>query len=318
MSGILDNKSRIIDAIITSEGRRQIANGNFTVKFATFSDSNVFYEKNILQGHEDLTNKIYFECFNTLQDQIVFESDDSGNLVPFKQHEYLAATSTTGSISSSISWINFSNGKLKRNTKNYGMQGIITSSYSESYLKDVNFASQIEGILESSVENFKNLKLIGSKNNLFEDQEFALSNNLIVFTINSNEETLQMQNATSVNAVDALFSDEKLRNVNNFKYLPPIKKTQSITVDKTNIVELENADLLLGDYPPWGPINELTYADISNELKKYESNAKTIYFDPTSRDNELIAQMFEIGPQNISKLDVIDYGKRQIILQILS
>jgi len=309
MSGILDNKSRIIDAVLTNEGRRQIADGNFTVKFATFSDSNVFYEKNIVEGHEDLTNKIYFECFNSLHDQIVFESDDAGNLVPFKQHEYLSVTNTSGSVSSSVSWINFSGGKLKSNTKTYGMQGLITSSYSENYLKDINFASQIEGILESSFENFKNQKIIGSKDNFFEDQEFALSNNLITFAVRPNEETLQMQNPTSVNAIDALFNDEKLRNVDNFRYLPPIKKSSNTTIDKTNIAELENAGLFLGNYPPWGPIDQLTYADIKKELEKYESNSRTVYFDPTSRDNELIAQMFEVGPQIVSKLDVIDYGK---------
>ena len=49
--------------------------------------------------------------------------------------------------------------------------------------------------------------------------------------------------------------------------------------------------------------------DIKNELKDYESSSKTIYFDPTSRDNQLIAQFFEINNDSVSKLDVIDYGR---------
>ena len=65
---------------------------------------------------------------------------------------------------------------------------------------------------------------------------------------------------------------------------------------------------MLGEYPPWGPIDKLTYSEISKELSNYESSAKTIYFDPTSRDNDLIAQFFEIREDQASKLDVIDYG----------
>ena len=106
MSGILDNKSRIIDAILTTEGRRQMADGNFVVKFVTFSDAGVVYQKSN-EGHEDPTNKIYLESFNVPHDQIIFESDDSGNLVPFRQHEFLGANTITGPITSSLSWINF-------------------------------------------------------------------------------------------------------------------------------------------------------------------------------------------------------------------
>ena len=39
MSGILDSKSRIIDAIITSEGRRQLAERTFKVAYVTFTDA---------------------------------------------------------------------------------------------------------------------------------------------------------------------------------------------------------------------------------------------------------------------------------------
>ena len=308
MSGILDNKSRIIDAILTTEGRRQMADGNFVVKFVTFSDAGVVYQKSN-EGHEDPTNKIYLESFNVPHDQIIFESDDSGNLVPFRQHEFLGANTITGPITSSLSWINFYQGKLKENTKKYGINFAVTSSYEESAIKDINFASQIEGILTSSFDNFKKVTIIGSKDTLFADQEFALSNNEVTFTILPDDQTLQMQNPSNVNSIDALFNDEKLRNVDNFRYLPPIKKTQDSLVDKTDIAALERAGLFLGNYPAWGPIDRLTYQDIKKELLRYENTAKTIYFDPTSRDNELVAQMFEITPNAISKLDIIDYGK---------
>ena len=309
MSGILDNKSRVIDAILTTEGKRQMAAGGFVVKFVTYSDSNVFYQKDAETSHEDPTNKIYLECFNLPHDQIIFESDDAGKLVPFNQHSFISPTITPGALTSSLSWTNFSKGKLKENTKSYGINFVTQGTYNEKPIKNDAFASQIEDILASSFDNFKKIKLIGSKDRVFEDQEFALSNNEIAFTILPDNKTVQMQNPSNVNSIDALFNDEKLRNIDNFLYLPPIKKISNSGLDKTDIPSLEAAGLFLGAYPAWGPINKLTLADIKDELSKYESAAKTIYFDPTSRDNELIAQMFEITPDSVSKLDVIDYGK---------
>lgn len=309
MSGILDNKSRVIDAILTYEGRRQMADGNFIVRYVTFSDSNVFYQKSATEGHEDPTNKIYLEAFNLPQDQIIFEADDSGNLMPFRQHESIGVQTLTGSITSSLSWTTFYQGKLKQTTKYYATSTTVTSSFTESAIKDINFSSQIEGILTSSYDNFRKLKIIGSKDNFFNDQEFALSNNEITFNIAPDNINLQMSIPTDVNSIDALFNDEKLRNIDNFKYLPPIKKTNNQDIDKTNIAQLENFNLFLGDYPAWGPINKLQYSDIKKQLTQYEQHAKTIYLDPTSRDNEVVAQMFEITPSSVSKLDVIDYGR---------
>lgn len=306
MSGILDNKSRVIDAILTFEGRRQMADGNFTVKYATFSDASIVYRRG-QDGHEDPTNKIYLEAFNAPQDQITFEADDSGNLVPFRQHNSLEVQAVTGSVTSSLAWVSFFGGRLSNKEKKYSLVSTLTGSYIESPITGSFFASKIEGILTSSFDNFKKLQILGSKDALFEDEDFALSLNDLTFVVPENSETAQMRPPTNVNTVDSLFNDEKLRNVDNFLYLPPIKKSN--VADKTNIEALRTSNLLLGDYPPWGPIDRLTYADIKKELQNYEGNSRTIFFDPTSRDNELAAQFFEVTNDQVTKLDVIDYGK---------
>ena len=113
---------------------------------------------------------------------------------------------------------------------------------------------------------------------------------------------------TNVNTIDSLFNDEKVRNADNFLYLPPIVKTNS-TIDKTDIQALGNAGLFLGDYPAWGPLKKMDYSDIVKELVPYEAEAKIVTFDPTSRDNELVAQFFEVKSNEVIKLDVIDYGR---------
>jgi len=308
MSGLLDNKSRIIDAILTYEGRRQMAENTFVVKYASFSDSHVVYLRDDEEGHYDPTKRIYLEAFNTPYDQIVFEADDSGNLVPFRQHNNIDFNSSMGASTGSATWLSFINGKIKSKLQLLSTSSNVTGSFSEEAIFGSDFASQIQGILDSSSDNFSQLRIIGSTDSFFEDQNFALSSNEIEFNIPNNSETLQMIVPTSVNTIDALFSDEKLRNVVNFKYLPPIKKA-GFNIDKTNLNEIKNNNLLLGNYPPWGPIEKLNYSDIIEELKNYESTSKTIIFDPTSRDNEIIAQFFEISQNEAKKLDVIEYGK---------
>ena len=308
MSGILDNKSRVIDAILTSEGRRQMAEGNFVVKYATFTDRSVVYQPDEVEGHVDPTQKIYIEAFNSPYDQITFEADDSGNLVPFRQHTSIDTTEDIGGATGSVAWKAFVGGKLKSRIQTVATDGSYAGGFTESAILGANFASQLEGLLTSSIDNFHNLTILGTADPLFEDYNFAINTNKIKFVVKSSSETQQMVPPTNINTIDALFNDEKLRNVDNFKYLPPIKKP-GFSIDKKDIELLRQNNLLLGDYPPWGPTEKLTFSDISKELKKYEEDSKTISFDPTSRDNEIVAQFFEINNNEARKLDVIDYGK---------
>lgn len=291
MSGILDNKSRVIDAIITHEGRRQMAEGTFSVNYATFTDAHVIYEKDDLEGHVDPTKKFYLEAHNAPQDQITFEADDSGRLSPFN---------TVFSQDK-----NLISGKIKSVNANY-----ISGTFVDNILSGSEFASQIEGILSSSVDNFKKLQIISTVDRLFSDDQFALSTNEINFDITPTVESIQMVLPTHSTLVDSLFNDEKLRNLINFRWLPPIKKIKNGDyVDKTNSLDLLQRGYGLGNYPPWGQIDKLTFSDIVSELKQYEQDSKTIYFDPTSKDNDIVAQFFEITDNEARKLDVIDYGR---------
>ena len=84
MSGILDAKSRIIDSVITDNGRSQIARGDLRIEFASFTDAMAYYEADIVSGSSDATRRIYFEQEgNKRQDFITFETDDSGNLLGY-------------------------------------------------------------------------------------------------------------------------------------------------------------------------------------------------------------------------------------------
>lgn len=130
MSGILDNKSRIIDAILTIEGRRQMAEGTFEVSYVTFTDSGVCYLPDE-SGHEDPTKKIYFEATNLPQDQITFEANDEGKLVPFRAQDVKLFTPTSSNIPSSFAEGRISNGRLTLYQYVYGRR-IKTSGISRN------------------------------------------------------------------------------------------------------------------------------------------------------------------------------------------
>jgi len=305
MSGILDNKSRVIDAILTYEGRRQMVDGNFAVRYVTFSDKSIVYDYDEKEGHIDPTNRIYLEAFNAPFDEIVFTADDSGNLEPFRQHSAMGVNSVTGEITSSQSWTAFVGGKIKNRVQTFSKSENINGGFSESAKFGGDFASQIEGILTSSIDNYQSLYAIGTADPLFQDYNFGLNSNEISFTVSYDHQDASMYYPTNVNTVDSLFNDEKLRNIDNFLYLPPIKKT-TYSIDKTDFNRTKSAGLLLGDYPAWGPTKRLDYVTLKKELDQYES--KTIQFDPTSRDNDIVGQFFEIRSNEVRKLDVIDFG----------
>jgi hypothetical protein len=293
--GILDNKTRIIDAIVTSEGRRQIALGDLRIKFATFTDGATFYEADAELGSSDATNRIYLEACNLPQDQIVFEADDSGRLMPFgaetdkvlKSGQLLSYSFTASSS-----------------------ENIEGSRENLTILKGAEFASQIEGILTGSIDNFSKLRIIGTYDPFLEDDDFAIGPNSISFAITDKRPLdAHIPKKCNVNDLESLFNDPRLANAKNFKYLPPINKQP-----KGSTRKYESKDRI-GDYSPWGGASyafdkKKAYEVLRSELQFFEQTGfmKTITFDPTSNRNSVIGQMFEISDRVAKKLDVIHYG----------
>lgn len=431
MSGILDSKSRVIDAMLTVEGRRQMAEGTFEVSYVTFSDADVVYLPDSDEGHVDPTGRIYFEASNLPQDQITFEANDDGNLVPFRVQDiklmtpggnvpgtsaegsmrngrltvyqyhhgrriktstifenssdrgkgfvYSDSTGLTGSVlinpeikagivsatapSPGAPFIAFVgtrgglgpqqfaqvlSGAIGR-LKDLGGPNVVTYAANESVYLDVeqsfigtkifasgtlsspltieegaiggkvlvdeiqnaSFASQIQGILTSSFDNFVELQTLATINRLFEDQEFLLSSNEISFDLSrvSSKVTKAFMSAPpSLNVIDSIFNDDKLSHLENFTYLPPIVKTSdSLVTDKTNVDNL--SPYLLGDYPSWGNNEKkLDYDKISSQLKEFEDASQKAISFTTSLKNNIVGQFFEVANDSVRKLDVVDYG----------
>ena len=126
MAGILDSKSRVFDAIVTLEGRRQMAAGTFSVSYATFTDSGVAYEKDSVDGHVDPTGRIYFEACSLPQDVITLEANDEGAL------SLPTTFNVSGSfLSSSLGLATVKNGRITVQNVHHGRM-IATYALSEN------------------------------------------------------------------------------------------------------------------------------------------------------------------------------------------
>jgi len=291
MSGILDSRKRIMDTIVTLEGRKQIADGKLKIEYISFTDSSTFYSADVVSGSADVTKRLYFEQCHLPQDQITFEADDSGKLKPFKN----------------ANEIDVLNGKLSKKVINQVFEG---SSREETvYLTGSQFASTAESLLNSSIDNYKKLYVLGTRDYLFEDDGFGIGNNEIEFKILKDNPISSPQfYEKNLNDIPSLFNDKLLSNVLNFKFLPPINKVQNDLVDKSSKEIIESNKI--GDYQPLNQAEKYNFVQLEDDLANFEKLGykKTIVFDPTSLNNKLVSQFFEVNEEEMKKLDVIDYG----------
>jgi hypothetical protein len=266
MAGILDSKTRVFDTVLTTEGRRQIANQDFDISFASFTDSGVFYESDIVSGSTDPTSRIYFEAPTSLRkDQITIITDDNGLMLPF-----------------------FGAGDdlfLSNNN--------VFASGSSLRLQQDNFSEAIGKLLNASIDNYIDLRLIGSKNEILEEDGFALSTNNINFTVTDRMPFDITRDLTEIVVEESpgMFHDARLTHIQNFKYMPPVCKSETKSI---------------GIFPCHGQ-EPYSYKQLISDISKREKH--TVTFPDSSRDNNIFSQMFEVSGKSMTKLDVIDYGE---------
>ena len=142
MAGILNDKQRIMDVLLTLNGRRQISDGTFKIEFASFSDHGVFYRAGDGGVADDAGSRIMFEAYSSPSDTVIPEINSEG------------------AISMDIfSGNNLANGKI-----------VTTDVYSSS-----------ADIIQNSIKSFDNLQIIGTQNNWSDQDFFSVSKNSITF-----------------------------------------------------------------------------------------------------------------------------------------
>lgn len=297
--GLLDQKTRLMDTIITDEGRRQLGTGRFVPAFYSFSDAGAVYSisDTLVTGtvpDSSISTLVAFEAFPLPQDQVSFEADDSGGLRVFGNNNYF--TSSQGTV-------RVIGGQLVKGWEN-GTPEILSSS--------ATFASVASTVLGDNTNNFRKLMILKSPDLLYTNRdEFIINTSSITYHINNNTTLAGGVTVGDLEATENLYFDRRLSHVDNFSFLPPVNKADSIT----------GATQPIGNYA--GAISGnrriLTFNDLKNEFnnivvangttqERVELQRTTIHFSETTITNRIVGQMFEMANGKVTKLDVVDFG----------
>lgn len=199
MAGLLDSKTRVIDARLTARGRTSLVAGGLDVRYISFSDSGATYEDNGYGVAEDPL-PIGFEAFSTSNDEITVTSDDFGDLNSFSGNGYMVTRS-----------------------------GQANSYLSASAVSDVIFSG--------SLESFDNQRIISTRNVIFDDPGLSASPSEVSFSVADDRPFDAEPSVTSVDDVESLFADRRLGRSINFRYLPPIQRTVSTVGNEISLGE---------------------------------------------------------------------------------
>lgn len=294
MSGILDVKSRIMDVVLTQEGRRQLAAGKFVPEFISFTDGNTFYQQDAVSGSTDPSGRIFFEASSRHQDQIVLEQDDSGRLVPYDGGG--TKVSTNGRIYSA----------------SYKEVQSPAGSFNEVKYEATNgvFSEIFNTVSTAILDSLTQQELIGTAYPYEPYNDFALSTGSIEFSYNNVKPFRGPQPVTTVSAADPLFVDKRLSHLPSFRFLPPVFKDESGNIENFGTyASLKTTDT-----------DEFTYSELLQELIGSDPSTPTkekitVDFSLTSIQSNVFMQMFEGGnntPSGIpklTKLDCVDFGE---------
>lgn len=270
MAGILNNKSRMLDTILTREGRRQIASGDLRIKFVTFTDRHTFYVQEDEDADDDASDRIYLESFHRSQDQIIFETDDEGRFLPFDGAD-----------------VKIRRGKL------YKASGPAHKEITGSDMEEA-----IYELLQTSANNFSEQRVISTKDIYSDTSGFEVRPSDATFKIDDRRPFRQNEiSEIEIEKVESLHQDKRLQHLPFYKYLPPVNKPKAGFIDGEP----------LGYYARLNQDAPMTYEDILDDLSGKDSI--TIEYLDTSIENNLVAQLLEVRPDGVEKLALIDCGE---------
>lgn len=327
MSGLLDSKQRVMDTLVTLQGRSQLANGGFRIAFVTFSDSTAYYLGDVASGSQDASDRVYLEASCLPQDMVTFEADDSGKLKPFPL--------SSGSMDPAYTVA----------------AGQILSGSGSDVMDDETFASESRRLTESSLQNFKNMYVLGTKDDLREGEgdRFGLSQTSVTFNVDGSKPIDdQTKHIVDINDRESLFNDPRFSRIPNFRFMPPLRQElppgtvmspvpqqarqssrhygikpnetwklgKSVTSfgNKPPKVVPNPSDYQLGSYAPLGSVKPMTDEEVVYSLKTMEDMGlrSDVEFTPRPPTNTLLCQFFEKKTNTLLKLDVLDFGKVQM------
>jgi len=283
MAGILNPKSRIMDLIMTQEGKRQLASGDFRVAYASFTDRGTFYDKSSITGsYDDAVTRPFFEACCLPFDSITIESNDHGNVLP-----------NGVNVNNNGDRIIVTDGKIS------------TIKDSSPFLNNANndsrFASLVDDIIGNTTYNFRKQGIIASRDPIDDSDQFVVSSNDVKFDYSNSGPISGDDLYPAVSQAPSLFTHKRFSNSLNFSYLPPVVKTR-------------DGMKVMGDYPNVKEVDSYTYNELVADLVGKDAESprcpnQTIRFVETSQTNDICLQAFELGSSTVKKLDMVDFGE---------
>ena len=283
MAGILDSKERVMDFIITQEGKRQAGFGELRVKFASFTDYHTFYEKSgsleLPNLADDASNRIFFEAYSRYQDVIVPELEAGYSLRPFRTSDFQVSGRTIASGTFQVGCIDRLN--------------VLTSS---------GLPEAVPMLLDGITKNFTNQQIIGSVDEYSFSNDFSISLSNEQFLIDENTNYSRSKEANGVGGqiqlenVPSIFSDRRFSKFPNFLYLPP----ENLPIPG------QSRGNKLAEYVKLNEKSSITLDEVLDSLKGHQYT--DVRFNSTSRFNNLVCQIFESSKMGIDKLSIVDFG----------
>jgi len=283
MAGILDSKERVMDFIITQEGKLQAGTGELRVKFASFTDYHTFYETSgsaeIPTLADDATNRIFFEAYSRYQDMIVPELTAGSSLRPFRAGDF------------SVVGGNIASGTFRT--------GMITQL--DFILSGNDLPSMTPLVMDGITKNFNEQRIIGSIDEFSFSNDFVMSPNTVNFSIDKNTEYFRHDDSSASDAVSlenipSLFSDRRFSRFSNFMYLPP----QNVPLPG------EITGSQLSNYVNLNEKSKETLDELMSTLTGKQ--VSEVYFSTTSRSNNIVCQLFESDISGVDKLSIVEFG----------
>jgi hypothetical protein len=262
MAGLLDPKSRVVDAVLTSTGRAQAFAGGLKIRYVTFSDGGAKYQGDSEGVAIHSSASLGFEAFSNVWDSLTAETDDRGQLLSFSGDNQ---TITPG-------------GKLI-------VSGAIVPS------KDIT-----SYYVSSSLQSLENLQIIASADTSANDSGLSATPTSHVFSVSDDIPFSGEPHISSVDDVESLFADKRLANLPNFKFLPPVQRSQAAGVRNV----------------PLGTFQDLSETDKSSGFDPMSSldslEGVSFEFSTFTEKHTVVMQAFEEMSGSIKKLEVIPYG----------
>jgi hypothetical protein len=274
MAGILDSRSRIVDFILTGEGKKDLAAGKLNISFATFTDSGTYYVSSSSGVRTPMPSSFTFEAYASAGDIITLERDFNGVLIPPAVTE--GATTTFISSGSSDSRFQTFDKTVLRTGEILDAMSLIKSD-----LTFENFDSSI-------VQNRDNLSVSVA------DYVYGSE------TVNLSE-------------VAYVFTDNRFSNFNSFKYMPPVVENSSGDSQVFSFYGIPQLfsftafnPQIISDIPSFdfSPQDSSSLMSVAAQIFEYNESAETssewnkldmIYYGPSTLGDGTNAHVFFAG-----------------------